>query len=83
MKLNISNVKEFMNIIDSCISPVYLTDWQVDNNGKPNVKINLKSELSKYLGIMDLLSEHGDWFEIYTANREDESKIMAFIEKQM
>lgn len=79
MKLNVNNVDKFMEIIKSCQGPVYLTDWRVDENDEPNLKLNLKSELSMFLGITKLLSEHGDWFEIYANRREDEAKIMQFM----
>lgn len=79
MKLNVNNVDKFMEVIKACQGPVYLTDWRVDKNDEPNLKLNLKSELSMYLGITKLLSEHGDWFEIYANRREDEAKIMQFM----
>lgn len=79
MKLNVNNVDKFMEVIKACQGPVYLTDWRVDENDEPNLKLNLKSELSMFLGITKLLSEHGDWFEIYANRREDEGKIMQFM----
>ena len=37
------------------------------------------SMISLHLGIVNLLTEHGDWFEIHAVNKEDEAKIMEFI----
>lgn len=82
MKLKINDVKKFMEVIDSCKDPVYLTDWEVNEYGEPNLKLNLKSTISMYMGIANLLGEHGDWFEIHTSNKEDEAKIMNFMSTQ-
>lgn len=79
MKINKNNVEQFKELIKSCESPVYLTDWRQDENGNPYFKINLKSSLSLLVGISKLLSDKGDWYEIFTSNREDEAKIMEFI----
>ena len=57
---------------------MYLTDWRVDEQGEPNIKINLKSSLSLYLGIADLISLNGDWFEVHCYDREDENLLMEF-----
>ena len=50
MKLNVNNVDKFMEVVQSCEGPVYLTDWRVDENDEPNLKLNLKSTISMYLG---------------------------------
>ena len=76
----IEDAEEFMEIIKSCQGPVYLTDWQVNDDGEYNLRLNLKSTLSLYFGISKLLEEHGDWFEVHATNREDESKLMEFID---
>ena len=81
MRLNtIEDAEKFMEVIKSCKGPVYLTDWETDENGEYNFKLNLKSGLSLYFGISKLLEEHGDWFEIHTNDREDEVLLMDFIE---
>ena len=81
MKLNVTNVNKFMEVIDSCKGAVYLTDWARDENGEPNLKLNLKSTISMYMGIANLLGEHGDWFEIYATNKEDEDLILQFFKE--
>ena len=75
----IEDTEEFMEIIKSCQGPVYLTDWQVNEDGEYNLRLNLKSTLSLYFGISKLLEEHGDWFEVHAINREDENRLMEFI----
>ena len=82
MHLNIKDVNKFMEVINSCTGPVYLTDWRSDKNDEPNLKLNLKSQFSMYLGISNLLSTHGDWFEFYAPNREDEAKLLEFYKSQ-
>ena len=77
----IEDAEEFMEVIKSCQGPVYLTDWQVNEDGEYNLRLNLKSTLSLYFGISKLLEEHGDWFEVHATNREDESKLMEFIDR--
>ena len=81
MKLKVEDVNEFMKVVQSCKGPVYLTDWETDENGNYNLQINLKSALSMYMGIAQLLSDYGDWLELHTNNREDEAKLMQFISK--
>lgn len=75
----IKDAEEFIKLIKTCKDPVYLTDWELDANGDYNFRINLKSTLSMYVGVVQLLSEHGDWFELHTSNKEDEEKIMQFM----
>lgn len=82
MKLNVKDVDEFMKVVQSCKGPVYLTDWETDENGNYNLQINLKSALSMYMGIAQLLSDHGDWLELHTNNREDETKLMRFMQEK-
>ena len=79
MRLNSNNIDKFMKVVNSCQGPVYLTDWRVDKNDEPNFKLNLKSEISMFIGVSKLLGEYGDWFEIYAPKREDEAKIMQFM----
>lgn len=82
MKLKVNDVNKFMDVVNSCKGPVYLTDWEVNDDGEPNLKLNLKSAISMYMGIANLLGEHGDWFEIHTSNKEDEAKIVNFMSTQ-
>ena len=83
MKLNVNNVNKFMEVIKTCKDPVYLTDWEVDENGNYNLQLNLKSTLSMYIGIAQLLGDHGDWFEIHASNYEDEVLLMEFMKEKI
>lgn len=78
---NEQQIQDFIKTIQSCKGDVFLTDWRVDANGEPNIKINLKSGLSLYVGISDLISCNGDWYEIHCFNREDEVKLMKFFDE--
>ena len=77
MKLKVSDTKKFMEVIQSCEGNVYLTDY----TGGDEFKLNIKSELSMYVGVGKLLDKYGDWFEIYAMNKEDEAKIMEFMKE--
>lgn len=79
MRLKVTDVDKFMKVVESCESPVYLTDWEVNEDGEYNLKLNLKSSLSMYFGIAKLLGDKGDWLEIHTTSKEDEIKMMAFM----
>ena len=82
MTLTVEDVDEFMQVVQFCKGPVYLTDWETDENGNYNLQINLKSALSMYMGIAQLLSDYGDWLELHTNNREDEAKLMQFMKEK-
>lgn len=75
MKLNVKNIDKFMDVVHNCQGDVFLTD----STGGKDFSLNLKSELSLYIGVSKLLSEHGDWLEIYADNYEDEMKLIKFM----
>ena len=57
---SVDNIEDFIDAVQKCSSDVYLSDWQVDNNGQYNFYINLKSPLCLYVGIGKLLEEYGE-----------------------
>lgn len=65
-------IREFLDIVDSCRSDVYLKSLYGD-------VYNLKSRLSQYLGVAALLREHGDELELVCADKEDEPKLIRFL----
>lgn len=71
---NIEEVEEFRNIINECSGDVYLRSDCDDN-------INLKSALSQYVALGELLKDSGIDLELYCANKEDEALFYAFFEK--
>ena len=72
MKLTkISQVDEFLTIVNSCKGGVWLTSQYND-------KYNLKSLLSQYVAIGALLGDHGDELELWCDSRDDEAKFLKF-----
>ena len=65
-------IREFLDIVDSCEHDVYLRSVYGD-------VYNLKSRLSQYLGVAALLSEHGDELELFCADRADEQKLIRYL----
>ena len=73
MKLkNIKEVEEFRKVIHACSSDVYLKSQQGD-------VFNLKSALSEYIALGQLLSEQGDNLELFADKREDEALLVQFL----
>ena len=74
MKLkNIKEVEEFRKVIHSCAGDVYLKSQDGD-------VFNLKSALSEYIALGRLLGEAGDSLELFATNREDEAKLLQFVD---
>ena len=74
MKLlkNVNNINDFWNSVDKCEGPVLL----IKNDGSET--LNLKSTLSRYIAVGELLKEHGDEYELFCVNREDEGIMLNF-----
>ena len=70
MKLTkISQIKEFLSIVDSCQGNVWLVSLQGD-------KYNLKSTLTQYIAISALLGEKGNELELFCDVKSDENKCL-------
>ena len=73
MKLkNIKEVEEFRKVIHTCTGDVYLKSQDGD-------VFNLKSALSEYIALGQLLSEQGDNLELFADRREDEARLINFL----
>ena len=73
MKLkNIKEVEAFRKVIHECEGDVYLKSPEGD-------VFNLKSSLSEYIALGQLLSEQGDNLELFADRREDEALLLNFI----
>lgn len=74
MKLlqNINDVNSFWQHIDACEGPVLL----MKNDGSE--ALNLKSTLSRYIAVGELLKEHGDEYELFCGKRDDEVLMLNF-----
>lgn len=72
MKLTkISQVEDFLAIVNSCKGDVTLTSQYGD-------KYNMKSLLTQYVAIGALLGERGDELELFCSLKEDEAKFLKF-----
>ncbi len=75
MKLkNIEEVEQFRKAVKECTGDVYLKSVDGD-------VFNLKSALSEYIALGRLLSEQGDSLELFASTREDEAKLLNFVEE--
>lgn len=69
MKLNkVKEIESFMLLVDSCNGGVYLTSQFGD-------KYNLKSKLTQYLAVAQLLNEDNN-LELWCDDKADEAKFM-------
>lgn len=72
MKLNnVSEVNSFISVVNECKGDVWLES--PDGN-----KFNLKSKLSQYVAIGELIRAEGSNLELYCSLPEDEPKFFAF-----
>lgn len=69
---NARDINLLINAVEKCKEDVLLRS--VD--GKE--EFNLKSTLSQFLGIAKLCQEHGDEYEIFCMNHNDEGYMMQF-----
>ncbi len=70
---NIKEVEEFRKVVHECTGDVYLKSLDGD-------VFNLKSALSEYIALGRLLGEAGDSLELFATNREDEAKLLQFVD---
>ena len=68
---NINDVNDFLRIVDECVDAVYLVGVYGD-------KLSIKSSMSRYVAVCELLSEHGDELMLCCDNKEDEARFVDF-----
>lgn len=68
---NKEQIHALLDTVNECSSDVYLMSVYGD-------RYNLKSELSTYIAIGTLLSDHGDDLELFCSNASDETKFLRF-----
>lgn len=72
MKLTkLSQVDSFLAAVNSCEGGVYLTSPAGD-------RYNLKSALSQFVAVGELLGQKGDELELWCDKKEDEAKLLKF-----
>ena len=64
-------IAEFKEAISNCKGDVWLED--ADGN-----RFNLKSVISQYIALGELLKEHGEYLELFCSLPEDESHFHKF-----
>lgn len=67
-------IEEFTATLNKCKRDVWLMSPWGD-------KYNLKSKISYYLALGELLKEHGDMLELFCDDKEDEALFLAFFNK--
>ena len=73
MKLkNIKEVEAFRSAVKECTGDVYLKSIDGD-------VFNLKSALSEYIALGQLLGEQGDNLELFADKHEDEARLIRFL----
>lgn len=69
---DIKDVENFKNVVKQCKGDVI-----VRHNSR-NEEFNMKSLFSEYIGLGQLMSEHGDEYEVFCMNKEDEGTMLEF-----
>ena len=69
---NVNDINAFKNAINECSGDVILRS--VDTKEE----FNLKSVLSRYIAIGRLCEDHGDEYEIFCMNKNDEGFMLKF-----
>ena len=67
-----ADVQEFLKVVESCESGVYLQSPEGDI-------FNLKSSLSRYIAVGQLIEEQGDDLELFADRREDRARLMNLV----
>lgn len=68
----IDDVNKFWESVNKCVGSVIL----IKNDGSE--MLNLKSTLSRYIAVGELLKEHGDEYELFCGNKNDEMIMLDF-----
>ena len=73
MKINsLKDVNAFKAVIDRCVGDVWLESVYGD-------KYNLKSDLSRYIAMAELLQDHCGELELFARLPEDEALLRRFL----
>lgn len=73
---SLADVEEFKAVINACKGEVWLESVYGD-------KYNLKSALTQYVAIADLMRDNKGELELFAKLPEDESRLMEFFAKHM
>ena len=70
----IKDVEDFKSVISQCKGEVWLESVYGD-------KYNLKSALTQYVAIAELIKDNSGDLELFAQNSEDEAKLIEFFAK--
>lgn len=68
---NLKQLNDFIAAVNDCKGQVWLESTEGD-------RYNLKSQFSQYIALGALLSERGDWLELFCSDKEDERLFFKF-----
>lgn len=68
----IEDVEKFNEVVKSCKGDVWLQSVEGD-------RYNLKSELSRYIAVADMIRDEAGKLELFTSLKEDESKFFELL----
>lgn len=69
---NLINAEEFKKTVDACEGPVWLQSVYGDH-------YNLKSALSQYVAIADLLRDRNEDLELFAQYPSDQAKLIEYL----
>lgn len=69
---DIRDVENFRKAVKKCNGDVVI------RHNERNEEFNMKSLFSEYIGLSQLMSEHGDEYEVFCMNSGDEGYMMQF-----
>lgn len=69
---NVEQLNDFVGAVNKCEGVVWLESPDGD-------KFNLKSQFSQYIALGKLLSENGEYLELFCSNRDDERFFFSFM----
>ena len=69
---NVKDVQKFTQVVNECEHDVYLKSQEGD-------VFNLKSSMSQYVAIGQLVGESGDSLELFADDKEDEIRLLNFL----
>ena len=69
---NLKDIEAFKKVINECEGPVWLESIQGDH-------YNLKSELSQYIAMVDLIRDKSESLELFAQYPSDQARLGEFI----
>lgn len=71
---NVKQLNDFELVVNECVGQVWLESPEGD-------RFNLKSVFSKYISYGRLLSECGDYLELFCSDKDDEQRFFKYFER--